>query len=742
MHWSRPLVVWVLASTSVSIARSQTPNTILNPDVKATIADKSRAESTSSSTSTTLNTKVVPPAAQNTVRVSAAEQQSAADLPKPYHATAQEIQSSAGTYGDLSRYLQLIPGVVFNNDESDDVLVRGGNPIENLYLLDGIEIPNINHIATGATTGGLVSMIDTATIDGIDFQKGGYNASYSERLSSVISIYTRDLQDRRPYTYADAGFVGAGVIRQIPMRGNGALLYSFHRSLLNLFTNNIGLNGVPIYTNALLNAQWDPGTSDHVSLASLSGVDSIDIAPQSHDYKETNTINTQYKGWRSTNGLSWRHLFSPHSFGTVTLSDSEQEQNILQEDQLFGDVVPPGHNLRNVPLVPVYRELTHDGVANVRYDGYQSFGSKLTALFGASAHLTRIAYNVAQPEGEQSPLSSNPERSDATAFAPHFWTGDSGYYTQLTAVLGQWSLSAGGRMQTFAFGANVTATPRLSAAYSLSKHVRLYGSMGKYAQMPPFLDLTSYPQNRMLKPISARHILGGIELFGWNHGWLTIEAYQKDYAAYPASTEYPSLSLANMVDTLGQQFIWIPMTSDGRGLARGVELSGKTKFGEKFFLLANIAYARDRFSGLDGVMRPGNFDYPVVMNASGRYLPTPKNEISFRYEATSGRPYTPFLLAASVAQNRPIYDLTKINAERGPIYSRLDFRASHTFLFGSRRLIIHGGLENAFDRQNFLGIAWLPRYEIEGGCKRNASSCVSFQDQMGRFPDFGVSYIF
>lgn len=70
------------------------------------------------------------------------------DSPQPYHATANEIMASAGTHGDLSRYLQVLPGVVFNNDYSDDLIVRGGNPLENLFLVDGIEIPNINHIAS------------------------------------------------------------------------------------------------------------------------------------------------------------------------------------------------------------------------------------------------------------------------------------------------------------------------------------------------------------------------------------------------------------------------------------------------------------------------------------------------------------------------------------------------------------------------------------------------------------------
>ena len=679
---------------------------------------------------------------RSTVQVNANEANDPRETQRPTHATAEEIQSSAGTYGDFSRYLQLFPGVVFNSDESDDLLVRGGNPIENLFLFDGIEVPNINHIATGATTGGLVSMIDTGAIDSIDFQDGGYDASYSERLSSVISIHPRELQNNQPYAEADVGFVGAGIIRETPFRRNGVLLLSAHRSLLNLFTNNIGLNGVPIYTNLVTRARWEPNSADSISADSIGGIDTIRITPQDLDNAETNTINTQYDGWRMTNGLRWRHVSSPRRFGTVTLSDSEQEQAIHQQDQLYDNVMPHGYSVKNLPPTTVYSELTHEGVRNVRYDGYYSVGPRLTALFGASAHLTRIAYNVAQPLGEQSPLSDDPTRSDATSFAPHFWTGDSGYYTQLTSVLGHWILSAGGRAQTFVFGGNVTATPRISASYGLAAHARLFGSLGKYAQLPPFLHLTSYPQNYLLKPIVVRQINGGIDLIGWDRGNISLEVYQKNYTSYPVSTQYPSLSLANMVDTLGQEFLWIPLASKGTGLTRGIELSGKMHIGGKLFVLANLSFARSLFSGIDRVMRIGNLDYPIVFNAAGRYVLSSHSEFSFRYEATSGRPYTPYLLSESVRQNRPIYDLTRVNAERGPMYRRLDFRVSHTFTFGSERLVAYGGLENAFDRQNFLGIAWLPRYGLDGTCKADPNKCVSYQSQMGIFPNFGVSYRF
>jgi hypothetical protein len=693
-----------------------------------------------------MNAKSDPPAiVHTTVQVNADAQQNSfrdREIAKPFRATAAEIESSAGTYGDFSRYLQLFPGVVFNSDESDDVLVRGGNPIENLYLLDGIEVPNINHIATGATTGGLVSMIDTASINSIDFETGGYDASHEERLSSVIEINSRELRNRQPFTQADAGFVGAGMIRDIPLNSDGSLLFSMHRSLLNLFTNNIGLDGVPIYTNALVHAQRNLTAADNIMIDSLAGIDSINITPQALDDDETNTINTQYHGWRVTSGVRWRHVYSPEAFSTVTVSDSEQEQNIQQQDQLFDDVVTKGYTSRTMPSTQVYSEQTHDGVTNVRYDVYASLTKHLTAILGGSGHLNRIAYNVAQPVGQQSPLSSDPARSDATSFSPHFSTGEAGFYAQGTCTFNHWAISAGGRIETFAFGGHLTATPRLSAAYTLSKHTALHVSFGRYGQLPPFLDLLSFPQNRLLEPIRVRQIVGGMDLYRWSRGNIAVEAYQKKYADYPVSAEYPSLSLANMVDTLGEEFVWIPLTGGGEGLTRGIELSGDLRIGANLFAQANVAYARSLFSGLDRVMRPGNFDYPLVLNAAGSYRFARKYEVSGRYEYTSGRSYTPFLLLASAEQDRPIYDLNLVNAARGPFYSRLDFQISRTFVFGSHHLTVYGGLENAFNRDNFLGYAWMPRAGLAGSCESSPSRCVSAQNQMGRFPNFGARYTF
>jgi len=691
-----------------------------------------------------------PPAAsvslvRTTIHVSARSAEISTDntAPMPYHVEAAQILSSAGTYGDLSRYLQLFPGVVSTSDVTDEILVRGGNPAENLYLVDGIAIPNINHIAIEGTTGGLVSMIDTAAMQSLDFYTGGYDASYEERLSSVVDIHTRELADRRPHLESDFGFVGAGGVSLLPLGQQGSLLISAHHSIVNLFTNDIGIDGVPTYTNLLIRAQLVPSSSDQLTLLSLSGVDSLDITPCDLDADETLTIETQYSGWRTTNGLRWRHIYSPTFFAVLTASDSEQQQDVDQQDQFYQVLKSTRQDAQDLPLVPVYSESSHDGRATLKYDTIFAPGRRWSLMAGTAGMLNRVDYRIAQPLGEQSPLTINPAASDAVTFAPSFLSGETGSYAELTIhPLARWSISSGGRLQSFALGGHLTATSRLHSALRLSPHTGLHAAWGDYAQMPPTIYITAWPQNHELLPIRVRHIVVGADLYSGRFARLAVEAYRKNYSDYPVSTEFPSLSLANVIQTSGQQFLWIPLSSQGTGLAQGVELSSSAHIASHLSGQASIAWARAKFAALDEVLRPGNFDYPLIGNASGSYDSGKRYEASWRYEYTSGHPYTPFLLDASMQQNRPIYDLSRLNAVRGPVYSRFDFQFDRSINLGSRRLILYGGLNNAWNRKNFFGDFWMPRVDAYSSCHHNPENCVTVQYETPRMPNFGARYIF
>ena len=99
---------------------------------------------------------------QQTVTVTApAFQAPAAVKNSGFLVETREILKSAAALQDVSRYVQGLPGVVIGtNDFRNDIIVRGGSPLENLFLVDNVEIPNINAFANFASAGGTVSLLD------------------------------------------------------------------------------------------------------------------------------------------------------------------------------------------------------------------------------------------------------------------------------------------------------------------------------------------------------------------------------------------------------------------------------------------------------------------------------------------------------------------------------------------------------------------------------------------------------
>jgi len=73
---------------------------------------------------------------------------------------ATEIYRNPGGNRDISKVIQILPGVATTVSFRNDIIVRGGAPNENRFYLDGIEIPNINHFATQGSSGGPVGMIN------------------------------------------------------------------------------------------------------------------------------------------------------------------------------------------------------------------------------------------------------------------------------------------------------------------------------------------------------------------------------------------------------------------------------------------------------------------------------------------------------------------------------------------------------------------------------------------------------
>jgi hypothetical protein len=172
-------------------------------------------------------------------------------------ATSDDIKGipSIGGDADIATYFQTVPGVVSTGDQGGQMYVRGGSPIQNKVLLDGMVIYNPFHSI------GFFSVFETEIIRNADIYTGGFNAEYGGRISSIMDITTRDGKSNRfagkvsasPFT---AKLVLEGPLRKPKKPGDGSITYvltgkrSYLAESSKLFYSYIDTAGLPFnYTD-------------------------------------------------------------------------------------------------------------------------------------------------------------------------------------------------------------------------------------------------------------------------------------------------------------------------------------------------------------------------------------------------------------------------------------------------------------------------------------------------------------
>ncbi len=118
---------------------------------------------------------------------------------------------SIGGIPDLAQYLQILPGVVFTGDQGGQLYIRGGTPIQNKVLLDGLAVFNPFHSI------GLFSVFDTDILKSADVYSAGFGSEYGGRISSVMDIRTRDGNRNRFSGKFDIGTFGSKMLLEGPI---------------------------------------------------------------------------------------------------------------------------------------------------------------------------------------------------------------------------------------------------------------------------------------------------------------------------------------------------------------------------------------------------------------------------------------------------------------------------------------------------------------------------------------------
>ncbi|MCB0705887.1 MAG: carboxypeptidase-like regulatory domain-containing protein, partial [Saprospiraceae bacterium] len=162
-----------------------------------------------------------------TVNVSARKEQAQSEVQiSQVTLTPKQITSLPSTGGepDIAQYLPVLPGIVSTGDQGGQLYIRGGSPIQNLVMLDGMTIFNPFHSI------GFFSVFETETIRSVDVMTGGFNAEYGGRISAVVDIKTREGNKKRFGGLVSASpFMGKvlleGPLKKLQDTGGGSISY-------------------------------------------------------------------------------------------------------------------------------------------------------------------------------------------------------------------------------------------------------------------------------------------------------------------------------------------------------------------------------------------------------------------------------------------------------------------------------------------------------------------------------------
>ena len=241
----------------------------------------------------------------------------------------EEVRRSPGAMGDFQRILQGIAGVSFSSDQTNELLVRGGSPNENLTIFDNMELHSTNHYPNEFNSGGPINMVNLELVQDIQFSTGGFISKFGDKMSSSMSINSRDGITSRPFAgEVNISMAGAGATLEGRLNnGKGSWLISARKSYIDLIASSFGLTAIPIYHDAQFRFMYNFSNKHKLSWSGIYGNDKIkfDGVPDNIyeekanqiDSIDTQIIDVKQRQWAS--GVTLNSVWSKSLYSVITL---------------------------------------------------------------------------------------------------------------------------------------------------------------------------------------------------------------------------------------------------------------------------------------------------------------------------------------------------------------------------------------------------------------------------------------
>lgn len=603
-----------------------------------------------------------------------------------------DIEKIPGSNKDIARIVRSYPGVSYSPiGYRNDLIVRGGGPTENVFFIDGVEIPNINHFATQGASGGPVSILNSDLIREISFYTGSFPANRGGALSSVMDISLREGNKDKQAFKAVIGASEAGVSASGHIGKNTTYIASVRQSYLQLLFRLLGLPMLPNYIDGQVKIKTKFNTRNEITFIGLAGFDNLRLNENPDDKGDEYLLSylPLLKQETFTVGATYKH-FSDKHIQTVTLSYNylnNRSNKYLQNDD-------------SDPLNLILKSSGLEGKAQARFEN-RSYISSWTIRSGADMSWRHYDSDVFRMMNDGNPM----DYYTNVGFMTWGMYGSADY----KAPSGKLNVFAGLRTDGSSFSKSTAQfwkqfSPRAAISYMPWKAWSFNASAGLYHQLPPmtalsFKDAEGILVNKELEYMRVFSAAVGADWKLMDRLFIGLEGFYKRFMDIPLSlaTNVPLTCIGADYGAIGEE----PLVSSAQGRSYGMELLVKWLIPDKISLVgAATLYKSEYRSSPSEKYIPSAWDNRFIVNVSAVYDLPRYWSIGAKASVIGGAPYTPYDEEASSlktvwdAAGRPVYDYTRYNGMRLDPYFQLDLRVDKNFYFKKWALGVYVDLQN------------------------------------------------
>jgi len=590
--------------------------------------------------------------------------------------TPGDLKTKAGAAQDIGRYIGSLPSAVssLSKDYDNSFFIRGGRPSENIFLVDGIEMENIDHFSQANGSGGPIGFVNTDNIRSVRFYAGNMPVSYPPRISSVVDIGMRNGSLKEAKQTVGFQLTGGVLAAEGPLfKGKSSYLFSGRYvdfSPLHGYFDRNGTVGIPklgdIYGKVFMLA------NDNLDL-SMTGV----LSYSKYDYSLNiggftdnleffwNSMNQKEKIFQGGAGIAAHYAgngVTHEAHASFSFRDGVEEDSLSSFVDTFFT--------RRYASNPV----TTDNDRRVRYlvsaRSALSIGEHDTLSAGLRASRNEYHFSrsdLSQYQGDCIVCGSDGTPDTVTVTKSSIAGGgsvDNAEYGMSADYTYEWGIlrgDVGFRGDYFRLLDDFTVSPRFSFSLRPPRAGVFTGSVGLYRQFPaelPFQvfdfyywvfpntpdDTLQRVERRLLQqsePQRCYQASVGYDKFLWSALEARVEAYYKWY-----DHEYHYLS-----PTYQEMFYWnnegklALRKQDGKRRVYGIEVwLGNPAYKSFFYSLgASLFDVKNRYN--DGTWYDDWTAVRYTYSFSVGACIAGENTLSFSVQGSGGRPYCPQVVA-------------------------------------------------------------------------------------------------